>query len=252
MKLKKIASLMLAGVMAVSMLAGCEGNTTPDPDQPETPVVTNGVSADVKARIAANDVDIPEYVTFADDTDLDEALTYAVQYAGVKEVADGYINVVHQLVPVINRNINNELAEAVSDYTGVNADDFDRIDTIGNNETLVKLEENAGQAMKLDDGVAVAAYVVSGEIEDMARNEMIAKAIQDEIEEYQRVITDNALRYGNHFVGGNFKYSYEVSVSVCEADANSVIWGSAHGFEGVENPNVTFVAVQVVRTAEAQ
>ena len=251
MKLKKIASLALAGVMAVGMLAGC--STTPStPNDPETPVVTNGISADVKARIEANDVDIPEYVTFADDTDLDEALTYAVQYAGVKEVADGYINVVHQLEPVFNRNINSELAEAVSDYTGVNAADFDLIDTIGNNETLVKLEETAGQAMSLDDGVAVATYVVSGEIEDMARNEMIAKAIQNEVAAYQRVITDNALWYGNHFVGGNFKYSYEVSVSVCEADANSVIWGSACGFEGVENPSVTFVAVQVVRTAEAQ
>ena len=124
MKLKKIASLALAGVMAVGMLAGC--STTPStPNDPETPVVTNGISADVKARIEANDVDIPEYVTFADDTDLDEALTYAVQYAGVKEVADGYINVVHQLEPVFNRNINSELAEAVSDYTGVNAADFD-------------------------------------------------------------------------------------------------------------------------------
>ena len=30
MKLKKIASLMLAGVMAISMLAGCSGNTTDD------------------------------------------------------------------------------------------------------------------------------------------------------------------------------------------------------------------------------
>ena len=32
MKLKKIASLMLAGVMAVSMLAGCSGNSTIDDD----------------------------------------------------------------------------------------------------------------------------------------------------------------------------------------------------------------------------
>ena len=47
MKLKKIASLALAGVMAVSMLAGCEGgkgnnNNNPDNGQPvitTTPVV---------------------------------------------------------------------------------------------------------------------------------------------------------------------------------------------------------------------
>ena len=43
MKLKKIASLMLAGIMAVSMLAGCKsGNANENPgEQPENPVVSN-------------------------------------------------------------------------------------------------------------------------------------------------------------------------------------------------------------------
>ena len=47
MKLKKIASLALAGVMAMSMLAGCaeaNANSTPDP-QPEQPTASNVVSA---------------------------------------------------------------------------------------------------------------------------------------------------------------------------------------------------------------
>ena len=42
MKLKKIASLALAGIMAVSMLAGCKGAT--DPTEPENPVVPAGSS----------------------------------------------------------------------------------------------------------------------------------------------------------------------------------------------------------------
>ena len=37
MKLKKIASLLLAGIMAVSMLAGCKTGTTPHDEK--TPVV---------------------------------------------------------------------------------------------------------------------------------------------------------------------------------------------------------------------
>ena len=44
MKLKKIASLMLAGIMAVSMLAGCKGNETnadDDKDEVVTPVATD-------------------------------------------------------------------------------------------------------------------------------------------------------------------------------------------------------------------
>ena len=45
MKLKKIASLMLAGVMAVSMLAGCKGSA--NSGEEENPVVpTTGIVAD--------------------------------------------------------------------------------------------------------------------------------------------------------------------------------------------------------------
>ena len=40
MKLKKIASLMLAGIMAVSMLAACGGNTVNDDDQDDDTIVT--------------------------------------------------------------------------------------------------------------------------------------------------------------------------------------------------------------------
>ena len=48
MKLKKIASLMLAGVMAVSMLAGCSTTSVdPDPNPGEDPgnVTTAGYSS---------------------------------------------------------------------------------------------------------------------------------------------------------------------------------------------------------------
>ena len=251
MKLKKIASLMLAGVMAASMLAGCQTTSNNDNNEnPNVPVVTDGVSADVKARAEANGVVIPEYVTFADDTDLDTALTYAVQYAGVKEVADGYINVVGSLQPVSNRNINSELDVTIGATAG------DTVQAIGDNDTLVAVERAAGQAMTLPDAKAAQVYVVSGEIEDMARNEMIANAVAQYVAGYQRVITNNNDQQGwetsDEFAGGNFKFSYEVSVSTCKADANSVIWGDMFGFQGVENPDVTFVAVQVVRTAEAQ
>ena len=46
MKLKKIASLMLAGIMAVSMLAGCkDAASSSTPAVPETPVDTSFASA---------------------------------------------------------------------------------------------------------------------------------------------------------------------------------------------------------------
>ena len=46
MKLKKIASLMLAGVMAVSMLAGCGESSSSSSSKPTTPpVTTTGLAA---------------------------------------------------------------------------------------------------------------------------------------------------------------------------------------------------------------
>ncbi|OUN39364.1 hypothetical protein B5G28_05910 [Faecalibacterium sp. An77] len=66
MKLKKIASLMLAGVMAVSMLAGCSGNTTdnggassgdttPSSSYTETVLKATNAATQTKLSINTND-----------------------------------------------------------------------------------------------------------------------------------------------------------------------------------------------------
>ena len=81
MKLKKIASLMLAGVMAVSMLAGCSGKGTTDPENPDNPIVvpeTGIVAAVNDGQNADNDVKI----TFTSDSNLDALLNSAVQAFG--------------------------------------------------------------------------------------------------------------------------------------------------------------------------
>ena len=81
MKLKKIASLMLAGVMAVSMLAGCSGKDTTDPENPDNPIVvpeTGIVAAVNDGQNADNDVKI----TFTSDSNLDALLNSAVQAFG--------------------------------------------------------------------------------------------------------------------------------------------------------------------------
>ena len=68
MKLKKIASLMLAGVMAVSMLAGCsttavDPEPTPDPD----PVPATGYSVELAANLS--DAAKKDYITYEDNAD---------------------------------------------------------------------------------------------------------------------------------------------------------------------------------------
>ena len=244
MKLKKIASLLLAGVMAASMLAGCN-TTSADPENPANPdvdVTTDGVSASVATRIEANGYTIPDYVTFADSNDLDKNLQYAVQFAGIPEVLEGNIFYNSQLQAVTNNNLVTELDEAVGATGGA----ANTLVNIGSNDTLVGVEMNAGQSLELPDAVAVQAYVISNEIGDDARDEMIAWAIQDIVTDYQHVITKDF--DPTDFNGGNFNFDYEVSVRTCDVTrSSSIIAGT-----GSENPDVTFVAVQVVRSATHQ
>ena len=82
MKLKKIASLMLAGVMAMSMLAGCKtvdnsGNNGND-DVVVTPSASAIVTAVNNGQSATNKVKID----FTSDATLDAALSKAVKAIG--------------------------------------------------------------------------------------------------------------------------------------------------------------------------
>ena len=80
MKLKKIASLALAGIMAVSMLAGCKdgGNGNSGSSSSENTNTTSNVTESVLAKSskAVNNV----LTVNADDT-LDEAVTFAAENA---------------------------------------------------------------------------------------------------------------------------------------------------------------------------
>ena len=90
MKLKKIASLMLAGVMAVSMLAGCQNTVvdpepTPDPD----PTPVTGYSAKLQSELSAIAQD---KITFSDSTELNSALEYAAGNIGNDKITQDFIN----------------------------------------------------------------------------------------------------------------------------------------------------------------
>ena len=86
MKLKKIASLMLAGVMAVSMLAGCSGNGNGGASSENQNDEPTGVNA--AAVIAALDEDTTKNVTFSASSDLQKTLEDAIKVANgaVEEV----------------------------------------------------------------------------------------------------------------------------------------------------------------------
>ena len=87
MKLKKIASLALAGVMAVSMLAGCgTNNTKPGEGEGENPgvITPTGFSATLEDAVDTKRDDI----TFKDDTADQAALEKMVAGLSTKTVED--------------------------------------------------------------------------------------------------------------------------------------------------------------------
>ena len=250
MKLKKIASLALAGVMAVSMLAGCSTNNTND-DKKEPDAPATGVSTEVGALVK----NAPKFVTFADSDKLDSALDYTMEWAGVKFVLNNYVH-------------ETELKE-VSDFDDALKSKLD----IGT-DVEVKTLENIGTIDVKTDGkgaVAYELYAVSGIIGKDAVEQQIATELANVVKDYKAYDED----------GDNWYYDYTVSVSIDSKTSNSAgvggvngssvsggiggiigggiiggIGGSASNIEGgvtsAEKPVVTFVAVQVVREARAQ
>ena len=86
MKLKKIASLALAGIMAVSMFAGCaetNANSTPTPTPTPTPVsgASNVFAAELNNLASVK-------ITMADDANLQTALNAAAGNIGSATIID--------------------------------------------------------------------------------------------------------------------------------------------------------------------
>ena len=207
MKLKKIASLMLAGVMAVSMLAGCN-TTSNQPQEPTNPIQpgTDGISAAVETRVAdyldKTNEEIPEYVDFNDDGDLDTALQYAVEFAGVGDIMPQYLH--NDQLEYVNNDIYVRLADAVGD---------DRSATIANIGDIYTLQkaENAN-SYQIDDEVVVELYAISSAIGKNAVEQHIAEKIAYSVEAYE-YSTRNTTGDNSTSDGGNYNHTYTVSVS---------------------------------------
>ena len=238
MKLKKIASLAMAGALAVSMLAGCSTTGAVTPNQPSAPATS--VSANVDAL-----VNQPAYVTFADSAALDAALKDAVEYAGVLDVMPDYV-ITDRLNPVaadVSAVLDNEvgvttMSDRVTPITLWN---------IGVASTLLDAEQQNGY--QIPNAVAAQMYVVSSAIGQKAIEEQIA-GIFATIPEYQYSVgsTDGTTTED----GGNYNHTYTVSISTCTKTVNSSVVGVGGVGVGAANPEVTFVAIQVVRTASHQ
>ena len=126
MKLKKIASLMLAGIMAVSMLAGCKSDSANGNNNDDNTVVVPSTSAVVTALNNGQSADNDVKVAFSSNASFDAALKKAVENAGNYDDGDDVLTELLNLLgeknePLFDENSNNNAMKdgmAVVDASG--------------------------------------------------------------------------------------------------------------------------------------
>ena len=175
MKLKKIASLMLAGVMAVSMLAGCSGKGTTDPENPtDDPIVvpeTGIVAAVNNGQDADNDVKI----NFTSDATLDAALASAVKALGEKPGPEGLTKRVAKTL-----NMDAWMSDTFSKYYGMEKDwlvagaidsnKYNQAKDNANGDVVKRVEVftiSSNAALSEDVAMEQAAKTIDAKIADM-------------------------------------------------------------------------------------
>ena len=158
MKLKKIASLVLAGVMAVSMLAGCgTGNNTGDKDV----VVTTGVNA--SSVIAKLDKETTDIVKFSASSSLQNHLSTVANALGdlaLGDLDDKLGDLANQLAWLADVDV---------------VEDFEDND---NPETMIYMGQMLNN-VSVDYVVRYIAEQIDEEIADLALEENNAAELED-------------------------------------------------------------------------
>ena len=222
MKLKKIASLMLAGIMAVSMLTACgDGSKAPVDDGTETPDVDVSTSASADTFVAALSNDARNNVTAVANADLDAALEDAVEIYFNDWVAADYGRFF-----------------GVPGFTHGNGADA-RYSQIG--RAVAKAMGNAEDRIQDVDGdkdatVAVETYAVNGTVSDQAILENLAAKMDESIRNLDA-------SYVNE---GKDPHDYTNSLTECDYEVSTSIVTATGKYMGVD-VTVKFVSVAVER-----
>ena len=185
MKLKKIASLMLAGVMAVSMLAGCQTTSNDQPTQPEQPTTpATGYSAKLQSELSAIAQD---KITFSDSTELNSALEYAAGNVGNDKITQDFISSVKDGGKVTYIELNNTsalglvvrgLRDALDVQFDINKDEAKIISDLNPS----KMNKSWANWYEKNDVNTVLLYVVNDAVNLNNAMDQIAGRIGDDIE----------------------------------------------------------------------
>ena len=227
MKLKKIASLMLAGIMAVSMLTACGNTVSEKPEDPtDEPNVTPS-SSNAQMMVDNMSKDAQNKVSAVANSDLTAALQSAVEdyftnadvvkYGSLFEIVDD----AYGMGP--NDARDTDIGEALVSNLGAHDNEIANLDKIG---------------PKTDSFTVVEVYGVNGSVSDKDLLEQIGHKIDSEIVALDT--EDDRIDNNQVNVKQYIDYDYEVSASIVTADGR--VWG-------IED-TVKFVAVAVTRTGE--
>ena len=234
MKLKKIVSLALAGIMAVSMLTACgEG----DSNSTVTPPVDNTTPTGLSAQLGAEASDLTNSkVTFADSTALNNALKHAVGNIGDRTISEAFIrnlnNVTYigdvnnwgAVIAAVNvleddMDVDVDMAAAVGNFDGV------RVTVDGLNPTIAQYDDNNYNTVMLfavDSGVEMTNII-----------EQLSSLIDDDMDDMVTSFETQSNGADNHEV------SYHYTCSVASTSKTFVDADTTFG--------VTFVAVEINR-----
>ena len=230
MKLKKIASLMLAGIMAVSMLTACGNTVSEKPEDPtDEPTVTPSSS---NAQIVVDNMskEAQNKVSAVANSDLTAALQSAVE--------DYFSN-----ADIVKYGKIFEIPRVAYGRTDADARDTDIGEALVGN--LGAYDDVIGSLNSLSDDkvsayTVVEVYGVNGSVTDKDVLEQLGHKIDESV-----VNLKNEGEYtvsGSTHVDQYVDYDYEVSVSIVTADGR--VWG-------IED-TVKFVAVAVTRTGTVE
>ncbi len=223
MKLKKIASLLLAGVMAVSMLAGCsttgsdgDGEVVGEPSVPSTSdsatILHDAMKGDARkmtepVESATLDTELKNAVDTYFTNDEPDTLMTALASSSLVDTSSESVKSVIQskLVDAMGA------VEFIFDGEGMYDDLSDRM----NNSEVT---------------TAVKLYAVEGSVSDTYALKMVAGKIEDSVAKLSKTSKN-----------GEYNYTYTISASIVTKPVTSVM------FEGITT-GVKYIAVAVTQT----
>ena len=232
MKLKKIVSLAMSGVLAVSMLTACGDNISEQPpvDNGNDTTPATGYSATFEGRLSdRGDANI----SMSDNDALNNALKAAMDFASDSHIAFDYgINYNHKVNFVEGKANGTDLNQVAAELIKAADTDKESMEKdVAEIFNVLNPNDNKDDYKK-DNLDVVMLYVVDGGLSTDAAVMEVADELNKEMEDLVR--SYNTKGTNNSTVENVYTYTGSVSADTITLDAD-------HG------KSMTFVAVEIVR-----